>query len=450
MFKDKKVLIVGMARSGVSAAKVLVDLGAQVTINDSKTADQLGETVNPVLNIVANIDLGGPPQGVDQYDLMVMSPGVPVELPFVVEAKRAGVEVIGEVELAYQLSQGTWLGITGTNGKTTTTALTGAMFAADQKSHFVVGNIGDPAVEKAQLASDQTTMVTELSSFQLETIHHFKTHVAGILNFTPDHLNRHKTMENYIAAKCRIFENQTDKDYLILNFDQDLTWSVGKQAKGQVIPFSRAHQLDRGVFIKEGQVVIADGNGLIPVCPVADINIKGPHNLENALAATAMAYYGGVSVEAIASALKTFKSIAHRTEPIGTVQGVLYINDSKGTNPDASIVALKAMDVPTVLIAGGMDKGSDFTELVQHFHDQIKRVLVIGETADQILETARQHGYDAIEKVTNMEQAVSRASQIAGEGWNVLLSPACASWDMYASYEVRGDHFRTCVEKLRG
>lgn len=449
--ENKKVLIVGLARSGQSAVKALFARGARVWINDMKSEEELESMLVPISGMYEGLMLGGAPEDLSGFDMMVLSPGVPLDKPFVLKAKEAGIEVIGELELAYRMTDARFIGITGTNGKTTTTALTGEIFKLAHMDHFVVGNIGIPVIGCVDDANGNTTMVTEVSSFQLETISQFKTNVAAILNLTPDHLNRHKTMENYIDAKCRIFENHTEQDVLVLNYDNEPTRALAPRTNGKVAFFSRVEELEEGVFVKEGKVVVkpAKDEEAIEVIDVSEIFIPGNHNVENALAATAMAYYSGVGVEYIAKALKTFTGVAHRIEWLGEVNDVVFYNDSKGTNPDASIVAVKAMDRPTVLIAGGMDKGSEFDEFIESFGEKIKHLVVFGETAQIIKETASKFGYESVSVVSDLDEAVNTAFDNTDSGYAVLLSPACASWDMYPSFEHRGDHFRECFENLR-
>lgn len=449
--ENKKVLIIGLARSGQSAVKALFSRGAKVWINDMKSEDELQEMLEPISGMYEGLILGGSPENLDGFDMMVLSPGVPLDKPFVIQAKEAGIEVIGELELAYRLTDARFIGITGTNGKTTTTALTGEIFKIANAEHFVVGNIGIPVIGRVDQATPKTTMVTEVSSFQLETISRFKTDVSAVLNLTPDHLNRHKTMENYVDAKCRIFENHSKDDVLVLNYDNLPTRELASRTKGRVVYFSRCEELESGVFVKDGKVVIKDqtASEVLEVIKLKDIFIPGNHNIENALAATAMAYYSGIEIEHIAKALKTFTGVAHRIEWLGDVNDVVFYNDSKGTNPDASIVAVKAMERPTVLIAGGMDKGSEFESFVQSFGSKIKHLVVFGETAEIIKNTAVKEGYDAVSIVSDLNEAVQIAFDLSVSGDAVLLSPACASWDMYPSFEHRGDHFRECFENLR-
>lgn len=450
IIKDKKILVVGLAVSGIPTVNTLIQLGAKVTVNDIKKEEQLQKVIEPLAQQDIDFIFGRHPENVDGYDMLVLSPGVPTDLPFIIKAKERNIPVIGELELAYRLCRGIFVAITGTNGKTTTTALTGKIFENARRETYVVGNIGVAAVSKALEASKDAVMVTEVSSFQLESIIDFKPHIAAILNITPDHLNRHKTMENYVAAKANIFKNQTKEDFLVLNADNDEAYGLSSQAKSTVIPFSRKKHLDRGAFlVGENIVVKEDGQEYQVVCSVNDLNIPGNHNVENALAAVAMAYWGGIDIQTIAQTLKSFMGVAHRTEIVGEIHGIRFINDSKGTNPDASIKAIEAMKVPIVLIAGGMDKGSEFDEFILAFHGKVKHMVLLGETAVKIKNTAEKHGFYACTIVKDMEEAVEKAYRLAEKGDVILLSPACASWDMYKSFEERGRHFQDCVERLR-
>ncbi len=451
MFNEKKVLIVGLAKSGIPAVSALKKLGAYVILHDSKEAHCFEDILKKLEGQYDETCFGRIYDKVSALDYMILSPGVPTDLAFITEAKRSGVEVIGELELGYRLAKGRFFGITGTNGKTTTTALTGEIFkAAGLKTH-VVGNIGVPVVDRAFDSDEQTCFVTEVSSFQLESVRHFKCEIAAILNVTPDHLNRHKTMANYIDAKCRIFENQSQGDLKILNADNPETLALAERYKeGHVVLFSRVQPIQNGVYVEDGWIIVHDfrTQEKVKVMAVSDIFVPGAHNLENVLAAVAIAYYAGVKVETIAQTIADFKGIEHRVEFVKVHRGVTYFNDSKGTNPDSSIKAVEAMKQKTYLIAGGMDKGSTFDELISSFKDTVVHMVVYGETAQLLLETAKKHGFTAVTTVTTLDEAVAICAQLAKENETVLLSPACASWDMYPSFEVRGDHFKSLVNAL--
>ncbi|SHJ14117.1 UDP-N-acetylmuramoylalanine--D-glutamate ligase [Geosporobacter subterraneus DSM 17957] len=447
--KGRKVLVVGLATSGIPTVNTLLSLGAEITINDIKQEDALKEVLEQIQTDQIHMILGSHPEKVSQYDFIVLSPGVPTDLPFLTEARGQEVPVIGELELAYQLCAADFVAITGTNGKTTTTALTGEIFQNAKKETYVVGNIGVAAVSKSLEASSDAVMVTEVSSFQLESIIEFKPYIAAILNITPDHLNRHKTMKNYIDAKANIFINQTANDILVLNRDDEETCKLKVRAKSQVIFFSRKEVLEEGAFVEEGKIVVRKNGVKEEICHVEELKIPGAHNLENALAATAIAYWAGIDGKVIAKTLNTFMGVEHRIEFVDEISGIRFINDSKGTNPDASIKAVEAVKEPIILIAGGMDKGNSFETFIEAFQGKVKYMVLIGETANKIKETALQMGFDHCQIVKDMEDAVVTAYKVAQAGDTILLSPACASWDMYQSYEHRGNHFKECIEKLR-
>jgi len=448
--KNKKVLVVGLAKSGIPTVKVLSKLGARITVNDIKSEVQLKDILLEIRNLFDDIILGYHPSRLEDYDLIVLSPGVPTDLDFIKEAKKNNILLIGELELAYRLSNGVYIGITGTNGKTTTTALTGEIFKNSSYKSFTVGNIGIAAISKALETDDNTVLVTEVSSFQLETIDTFRPRVSAILNISPDHLNRHKTMENYISAKSNIFKNQRNNDILVLNYDNHLTRSLSNDAKCKVFFFSRLEKLDEGIYLEGKNIVVSANRNKEIICTVDDISIPGKHNLENALAASAIAYNFGIDKLIIRDTLRAFKGVAHRLEFVEDINGVKFINDSKGTNPDASIKAIEAINPPIILIAGGMDKGGSFDEFIESFDGKVKKLILIGETAEVIKNTAIKHGFNNISIHKNMEEAVKESFITAKPGSSVLLSPACASWDMYDSFEHRGEHFKECVHKLRG
>lgn len=450
MFSNQHVLVVGLAKSGIPAVRALKREGAYVILHDAKEESHFTDLLTNLNGFYDETCLGTKPD-VSKLDCMVLSPGVPTDLEFINEARNAGVRIIGELELGYLLAKGHFYGITGTNGKTTTTALTGEIFKAGSKKTHVVGNIGVPVVEMAPLSDAETCFITEISSFQLESIQQFKCEIAAILNLTPDHLNRHKTMENYIDAKCRIFENHDENGLIILNYDNIPTRALEYRShQGRILFFSRLEEPENGVYVKNEEIVVNDyrTGEIVPIMKVADIFIPGPHNLENVLAAVAISYYGGISPEVIATTIEAFKGIEHRVEFVKTLNGVTFFNDSKGTNPDSSIKAVEAMKQPTYLIAGGMDKGSTFDELILSFGNTVKHMVVFGETAKLLMDTAKKHGFEQVSRVSNLEEAVKLCYEMASEGETVLLSPACASWDMYPSFEVRGDHFKSCVATL--
>lgn len=445
----KRVLVIGMARSGISVAKILDQLGAYVIMNDLKEEKKLTDLINDVKPYVKEFILGNHVTNFDAIDLIVLSPGVPLDIEPIKIAKREGIKIIGELELAYNLLEGEFIGITGTNGKTTTTALVGEIFDNAGLHNHVVGNIGLPVISKMFESYEETYLITEVSSFQLETVETFKPKIAAILNITPDHLNRHKTMESYIDAKKKIFMNQKNHDYLVLNYDQEITRKIGEEAlEVNVIYFSLKNTLTEGIYVKENEIVIKDGSLELSVCKVEDILILGDHNIENALAATAIAYFAGINIEVIAKTLKSFKGVEHRIEYVRTINDVKFYNDSKGTNPEATIKAIQAMTGDTLLIAGGMDKGSNFDSLIEAFEKKVTTLVVFGETKNIIKEVAEKNSQCKIYVVDTLKEAIMKSINVSKPGDSILLSPACASWDMYESYEHRGQEFKNVVLEL--
>jgi UDP-N-acetylmuramoylalanine--D-glutamate ligase len=450
-FKDKKVLLVGLAKTGVSAIKKLVNLGSIVTVNDIKNKEQLSEVLSD-LKELKNVDyvLGTHLDDVSNIDLAVVSPGVPLDLPFIKKLYNEKIEVIGEVELSFRLSKNpTFIGITGTNGKTTTTSLTGEIYKACGRDTYVVGNIGTPVIDVVDIADENSFLITELSSFQLESVSSFRPRVSAILNITEDHLNRHHTMENYIDAKANIFKNQEKEDYTILNYDDEMVRNLKDRCNSNVIYFSRKVQLDQGIFVDEnGDIIIKLNNESIKLMNKSEISIPGNHNLENALAAIGMSIVLGVELDVIKKVLKTFGGVEHRLEFVKEINNIMFVNDSKGTNPDSTIKAIEAYDRPIILIAGGMDKYSDFTDMIKSFNGGVKSLVLLGETAEKIEKTANKEGFFDCYRVNNMKEAVAKAYSLAVSGDVVLLSPACASWDMYPNFETRGMDFKNNVESL--
>ncbi len=448
--KGKKILVVGMGKSGKAAVQELHKLGAQVVAQDVHTVDAVDPKFAKYLEKEGIPALFGcNPDNMGEYDLVVISPGVSPELSFLQEARLSGVEVIGELELAYRLSKGTFIAITGTNGKTTTTTLVGKIFEKARRKTAVVGNIGVAVVSKALESTEDEWMVTEASSFQLETVKEFHAKVSAILNLTPDHLNRHKTMEAYGAAKAQVFRNQDENDYLVINYDDKTCFALAEKCKATVVPFSRKEELKMGAFLQDDEMVIRDENGIVrPICNIHDLKIIGDHNVENALAAAAISFFAGVDPESIREAIVEFPGVEHRIEYCGLVDGVKFYNDSKGTNVDAAVIALKALKENIILIAGGDGKAQDFTELAENLQGRVKALVLLGRDANQIEACARKVGFDAIYNEKDMNACVKKCMELAEEGDKVLLSPACASWDMYDNYEQRGDHFKACVQQL--
>ncbi|WFD09153.1 UDP-N-acetylmuramoyl-L-alanine--D-glutamate ligase [Tepidibacter hydrothermalis] len=445
---SKNVLLVGLARTGISTIKKLYEKGAKVTVNDIKNEEKLKDILDDLKEYDIKYVLGKHIEDINNIDLTIVSPGVPLDLDFIKKIKSANIEVIGEVELSYRLSKSFFIGITGTNGKTTTTTLVGEIFKSANKDTYIVGNIGNPVIDTVDNTDEDSVLVTELSSFQLESIKEFRPRISAILNITPDHLNRHKTMQNYIDAKCRIFENQNENDFTVLNYDCETTRDLAKKCKSKIVYFSRKEILNEGVYVKDDIITINLNDKEIKLMSINEISIPGSHNLENALAAVSIAAVYGLDMDVVKQVLKTFGGVEHRLEFVRQINDVKFVNDSKGTNPDASIKALSSYENPIVLIAGGLDKKSDFTEFTKLFNEKVKHVILLGETSDIIKESAIKQGFNNCHKVENMEEAVQKAYKLASPNDVVLLSPACASWDMYESYEVRGNHFKNEVFNL--
>ena len=450
-FEGKKVLVCGMARSGVSAAQCLYELGARVTISDSKAEEKLAEALQPLEGMDIRRCLGdqAQPADLESYDLAVTSPGIPLQEPILRAVQAAGVPLIGELELGAQVSRAPLYAVTGTNGKTTTTTLIGEIFRNLGKTTYVVGNIGYPFTACALQCGEEDVAVAEVSSFQLETITTFHPHIAGMCNITEDHLNRHGTMEEYIRVKERIFENMGQGDYAVLNLDDPIVRGMAERIPCAPAFFSRRQEVETGAYLEGEEVVFSLNGHKKRVLRADEIRIPGEHNLENALAATALAMLAGVPAPVVRHTLKTFPGVEHRIETVRTVEGVTYINDSKGTNVDASIRAVRAMKVPTVLLAGGYDKHTDFLPLAREIlASKIHTVVVLGDTAEQIERALRTVGFESILHAKTFEEAVLLARSCAKEGENVLLSPACASFDMFQDYEERGRVFKEIVSRL--
>ncbi|PSH05388.1 MAG: UDP-N-acetylmuramoyl-L-alanine--D-glutamate ligase [Acidobacteria bacterium] len=444
--QGKRVLVVGLGKSGVASALFLESRGARVTVSDAKSEDQLCNEIPSLLDRGITVETGkhGERTFRDQ-DLIVVSPGVPNNVAPLQHARRLGIPVIGEIELTARFLQGQIVAITGSNGKTTTTTLTGEIIASGGRKTLVGGNIGTPAITFVEQSSPDTWVVLEISSFQLESIESFHPHISAILNVTPDHLDRHGSMQNYIAAKRRIFENQTADDYAVLNADSEVNLQIAEGLKSQVLWFSRKHPVDRGAFVEGGTICYRDPE-LVEIMPVTEIALKGAHNVENVLAGVAIGMAAGIEPSAIRRAVKDFRAVEHRLEYVATLRGVQYYNDSKATNVDATIKALESFPGNIHLILGGKDKDSDYTELNGLIAERVKCVYTIGAAAEKI-ESQIGNTVPVISAQT-LESAVRKASDLAGEGDIVLLAPACASFDQFSSYEHRGRVFKDLVQSL--
>lgn len=449
---SQKVLVAGCGKSGISAAKLLLKMGGEVVLYDGnekldpekiRKNFEEDDKLTIVLGPLSRTDLVG-------VELSIISPGIPLDAPFVPVLDDAKIPIWSEIQLAYHVSKGKLVAITGTNGKTTTTALTGAIMKTYFDEVFVVGNIGIPYTETALETTEKSVTVAEVSSFQLETIMDFHPNVSAILNITPDHLNRHGTMENYIAVKERITENQTEKDCVVLNYDDPVLREFGEKEdrKPSVFWFSSTQKLKSGMYLDGDLIMYAHDGKIEEIVNVHDLQLLGKHNYENVMAAVAMAIRIGVPMDLIRKAVKSFKAVEHRIEFVLERAGVRYYNDSKGTNPDAAIKGIQAMNRPTLLIGGGYDKQSTYEEWIQAFDGKVRFLVLIGDTKEKIAKAARSVGFNDIIMADNLKEAVQICHDKANAGDAVLLSPACASWDQFKSYEQRGELFKEYVRAL--
>lgn len=462
-FDKKNVLVVGAGKSGIASGDLLKRVGAKIVISDSgKNADsdkimsqwmdfQAEKPENERIPVLKEEILLGEPEESDlnQYDCAVISPGVPIDSPLVLSLNKKKIPVIGEVELAYELSKGSLAGITGTNGKTTTTALVGEILAAYYKSSFVVGNIGIPYTRVALDTREDSVTVAEISSFQLESMKEFHPHVTAILNITPDHLNRHHTMETYIDTKLSITKNQTPEDVVVLNYEDKVLRERAGELTPRAVFFSSKTKLSEGLYLKDEQMIMIAGKEKeTEFLSVNDLNLLGKHNYENVMAAVLVSMNMGVPLDVIKKAVMEFKAVEHRIEYVAERAGVKYYNDSKGTNPDAAIQGIRAMVRPTLLIGGGYDKGSSYSEWINSFEGKVRFLVLIGQTRDKIADEARECGFNDIIMAESLEEAVNICADKARKGDAVLLSPACASWGMFKNYEERGRIFKELVSAL--
>lgn len=446
-------IVAGTGKSGISATKLLVNHGVKVYLfdeNKDRDIEAIKEKTGD--SELVQIELGELGEdALSSSQLMVISPGIPVDAPFTDVVRNAGIPIWSEIELAYHYGKGKIAAITGTNGKTTTTALVGEIVKAHNAKTIVVGNIGIPYTELCDTTDDDSDTVAEISSFQLETVIDFHPNVSAILNLTPDHLNRHYTFENYGNVKFSITKNQTMDDVTVLNYDDEHTRAMGEKAKDHchVVYFSRLEKPAGGVYVEDGDIILEDGDKKINVLAIKDLKLMGAHNVENVLAAVGISYYMGDPVDVIRDVATSFKAVAHRIEYVDTVDGVAYYNDSKGTNPDAAIKGIQAMVAPTFLIGGGYDKGSEYDEWIEAFDGKVKWLVLIGQTAQKIADCAKRHGFNSIIFEENLQDAVAYCHENAVDGDAVLLSPACASWGQFDNYEQRGDMFKEYVRSYK-
>lgn len=442
----KRVLVVGLGKSGVASALFLKKQGAKVTVSDTKSGDELRNEIPVLLDHGITVETGGHGERTFRgQDLIVVSPGVPIDAPPLVQARSAGESVIGEIELAAQFLPGPIVAITGSNGKTTTTSLAGEIMTASGFLTLVGGNIGTPAISLAERAKPETVIVLEVSSFQLETIQTFRPRVSVILNVTPDHLDRHRTFEIYADAKARIFENQQSTDFTVLNADDATSAAMAPRTKAQVFWFSRQREVQQGAWVRDGNIVFRRGEEQHEILQASEIPLKGGHNLENVLAAVCAGALMGCTPEKIRQAVHGFKAVEHRLEFVATINGVDYYNDSKATNVDATIKALESFPANIHLILGGKDKGSDYSVLNELLRQRVKRVYTIGAAAAKIESQIKAH---EVVHAETLENAIRKAHSVAQTGDVVLLAPACASFDQFKSYEHRGKMFKEVVRSL--
>ena len=452
--EKEKVLVVGTGKSGIAATQLLLRTGKLPVLFDSNAELDKDE-------ILGKLALSGDEKKQVEIVLgdlteeekkalsgVVLSPGVPTDTEFVNDLRNRGLLISGEIELAFEQEKGAVLAITGTNGKTTTTTLLGEIMKATGKKTFVVGNIGNPYTLEAEKTDADSVTVAEISSFQLETIHTFRPRVSSILNITPDHLNRHHTMENYVKAKQDITKNQTKEDYCVLNAEDPYTDAFLEQCPATVILFSSQRELADGYFYADECIYKAVQGKKQKLMNIHEMRLLGMHNVENVMAAIAMADAYGADMEVILNVVRDFKAVEHRIEYVKTVRGVDYYNDSKGTNPDAAIKGIGAMVKPTYLIGGGYDKQSEYDEWIESFGGKVRKLVLLGQTREKIADCAKKHGFTDYIFVDDLQQAVDYCAEHAKEGEAVLLSPACASWGMFPNYEVRGKMFKDMVNAL--
>jgi UDP-N-acetylmuramoylalanine--D-glutamate ligase len=444
--KGKRVLVVGLGKSGIASALFLADRGARVAVSDTKSEEDLHHEIPQLLDRGIGVEAGYHGERTfKEQELIVISPGVPSDVPQLEQARQAGIPVIGEVELAARYLKGQIVAITGSNGKTTTTTLAGEIIAAGGNKTLVGGNIGTPAISFVGSSTDDTWIVLEVSSFQLETIETFHPRIAVVLNVTPDHLDRHHTFENYAAAKSRIFENQTGGDFAVLNADDTTCVAMAGKTKADVFWFSRQHAVEQGALVRDGNIFWRNAGSEQSIMPVREIGLKGAHNVENVLAGVCVGMLAGVAPADIRRVVANFKAVEHRLEYVASIRGVDYYNDSKATNVDATIKALESFAGGIHLILGGKDKGSDYSVLNPLLQQRVKRVYTIGAAAAKIESQIKE---TSVVTSGTLDTAVRLASETAKPGDIVLLAPACASFDQFVSYEHRGRVFKDLVKQI--
>lgn len=443
--KDKNILILGLGISGVATAKALDKLGANIVINDSKDEKDLEKYITELKNINVKYLLGSNEVDLNNIDLIVKSPGIRNSVPIIKNAIANNIEVITDIELGYRLFDNKFIAITGTNGKTTTTTLVGKVFNEDNKVAHVTGNIGVGILWELVNSSEDDYFIVETSSFQLENTVEFKPDVSAIINIKPDHIDWHGNYENYINAKAKIFKNQNENDYTILNYDDEDVRKLKDKVHSKIIWFSEKEKLEKGIFIDCNHIVYSDGIKNINIIDINDIKVP----IQNIMTTIGISLAMDVDINNLRKSISSFEGLEHRLEFVDEINGVRYYNDSKGTNPDASIQAIKALNPPIVLIAGGYDKNSEYDEFIEAFNDKVSALILLGETKNIIRRVAEDKGIENIYMVNDMKEAVKKASALSTPGSSVLLSPASASWDMYSNYEMRGNDFKNLIQDIR-
>ena len=448
--EEQKVLVVGTGISGIAAAELLQSKNVDTVLFDGNKELDVNKLYEkaPKLKEMPIILGELTEEQMHEFGVAVLSPGVPTDLPMVERLRAQNVAIWGEIELAYYFGKGRLIAITGTNGKTTTTALTGAIMKNYYKDVRIVGNIGIPYTSEAATMTDDTVTVAEISSFQLETIHDFCPEVSAILNITEDHLNRHHTMAEYIRVKELITSNQGPEDVCVLNYEDEILREFGKSIVPKAVYFSSARELEQGIFLRGDQIILRTEKEEIPVVRTGELKLLGTHNFENVMAAVAMAYYAGVDMDSIRRSICEFTAVEHRIEYVTEKNGVAYYNDSKGTNPDAAIKGIQAMNRPTLLIGGGYDKESSYDEWIQAFDGKVRYLVLIGQTKEKIKAAAEKNGFHDVILCEDLKEAVQVCADKANAGDAVLLSPACASWGQFDNYEQRGQMFKEYVRAL--
>lgn len=450
MFENEKVLVIGLGISGIACIKGLNSLGAKIIAYDSLPEEKLADKLSELEKIDVEYHFEHEEFDIEDIDIAIKSPGVKYEIPLIQRLLEKNKKVISDLEAAYKLSKAPIVSITGTNGKTTTTTLIGEIVRESGRVCRVTGNIGVGIFADCLEAGADEVIIAEVSSFQLAGTYTFKPHVSVMTNITPDHLDFHHTLEGYYEAKFKNVVNQDENDYAVLNYEDELIREYSKNIKAKKIYFSSERVLEEGIFVQNNEMVFRQNKETTFITAVSDIFIPGKHNLENAMAAAGACLAIKIKPDIIKKVLEEFRGVEHRLEYLGEYGGVKFYNDSKGTNPDASVKAVQGIEKPIVLIAGGYNKGSEFDDFIEAFDDKVKSLVLLGQTADLIEQCALKHGFTDIHKVKNMDEAVKKCFEISKKGDNVVLSPACASWGMYPNYEVRGQDFKERVKYYGG